>query len=103
MLSVAIYLRPDDRDQSLLETQDWQDYTRFGFEIGTICGVLSYIIVQQGGEIKNQGFLSFLKQLVSIFYYLSYYIKNTHATECYLIVSQFPYVCDEWWPAIIYV
>lgn len=65
MMSVAIYLRPMDRDQGLMESRDWQDYTRFGFEIGTIAGVLSYVVVQQGGEIKNQGFFSFLKQLVS--------------------------------------
>lgn len=65
MMSVAIYLRPMDRDQGLMEARDWQDYTRFGFEMGTIAGVLSYVVVQQGGEIKNQGFFSFLKQLVS--------------------------------------
>ncbi|XP_054273420.1 transient receptor potential cation channel subfamily V member 6 [Macrosteles quadrilineatus] len=63
MMSVAVYLRPDDRDQTLLEGRDFQSYTRYGFELGTIGGVLSYIVVQQGGEIKNQGFFSFLKQL----------------------------------------
>lgn len=64
-MSIAIYLRPTDRDHPLLGGTDIQDIVRYGFEIGTICGVLSYLVVQQGGEIRNQGFFSFLKQLVS--------------------------------------
>lgn len=64
MLSVAVYLRPADRDKPLLGGTTWQDLTRYGFEIGTVCGVLSYLIFQQGGEIKNQGLFSFIKQLV---------------------------------------
>nr|ATU07273.1 TRP channel protein inactive [Nilaparvata lugens] len=63
MLSTAVYLRPLDRSKSLLEGDDWADYARYGFEIGTVIGVLSYLVVQQGGEIKNQGFFSFIKQL----------------------------------------
>ncbi|KAK9499090.1 hypothetical protein O3M35_003602 [Rhynocoris fuscipes] len=61
-LSGAVYLRPTDRNKPLLGGDTWQDYTRQGFEICTVIGVLSYVIVQQGGEIKNQGFLSFIKQ-----------------------------------------
>lgn len=38
------------------------DLVRYGAEICTILGVLSYIIVQQGDEVKNQGFNAFLKQ-----------------------------------------
>lgn len=41
---------------------DGTDLVRYGAEICTILGVLSYIIVQQGDEVKNQGFNAFLKQ-----------------------------------------
>ncbi|XP_068082114.1 transient receptor potential cation channel subfamily V member 4 [Anabrus simplex] len=63
LLSMAIYLRPTDRDEPLLGGTDWNDIVRYSSEIGTIMGVLSYVIFQQGEEIKNQGFWSFMKQL----------------------------------------
>nr|XP_018913838.1 PREDICTED: transient receptor potential cation channel subfamily V member 6 [Bemisia tabaci] len=65
MLSMAVYLRPVDREQPLIGGDDWSDIARYGFEVGTIMGVLSYLVVQQGGEIKNQGLGSFLKQLMA--------------------------------------
>lgn len=65
MLSTAIYLRPKDPNESLLEGREWKDVARYCFEAGTVIGVLSYILVQQGGEMMNQGFVSFIKQLVS--------------------------------------
>lgn len=66
MLSISIYLRPVDQDKSLLgEAEDWQDVARYCFEGGTVIGVLSYLIVQQGGEILNQGLVGFLKQTVN--------------------------------------
>lgn len=37
-------------------------YFRYICEIGTVLGVLSYVIFQQGDEIKNQGLWTFLKQ-----------------------------------------
>lgn len=65
MLSISIYLRPVDQDKPLLgEAEDWQDVARYCFEGGTVVGVLSYLIVQQGGEILNQGLVGFLKQTV---------------------------------------
>lgn len=67
MLSISIYLRPVDQDKPLLgEAEDWQDVARYCFEGGTVVGVLSYLIVQQGGEILNQGLVGFLKQTVNI-------------------------------------
>lgn len=67
MLSMSIYLRPIDQDKSLLgEAEDWQDVLRYCFEGGTVVGVLSYLIVQQGGEILNQGLVGFLKQTVRV-------------------------------------
>ncbi|XP_065200513.1 transient receptor potential cation channel subfamily V member 6 isoform X2 [Planococcus citri] len=63
MLSMAIYLRPTEPDEPLLGGMEWHDITRYCFEVGTVCGVLSYIIIQQGGEMLNQGFCSFIKQL----------------------------------------
>ncbi|PNF32727.1 hypothetical protein B7P43_G11586 [Cryptotermes secundus] len=64
MLSMAIYLRPVDHNKPLLGGTEWNDLGRYGFEIGTVIGVLCYVIVQQGEEIKNQGFWSFCKQLI---------------------------------------
>lgn len=64
MLSMAIYLRPDDHDDPLIGGTSTQDIMRYCFELGTIGGVLHYLIFQQGEEIKNQGLISFLKQLV---------------------------------------
>lgn len=83
-LSLSIYLRPartvddeevdpnDDNTESTtpvpktwserFETVDATDLIRYGAEICTILGVLSYIIVQQGDEVKNQGLNAFLKQ-----------------------------------------
>lgn len=66
MLSMAIYLRPTEQDEPLLGGMEWPDITRYSFEVGTVCGVLSYIIIQQGGEMMNQGFCSFIKQLVNL-------------------------------------
>lgn len=63
---MAVYLRPTDQDKPLLGETEWQDIARYGFEISTIVGVLSYIIVQQGGEMINQGFCNFIRQLVNI-------------------------------------
>jgi len=55
-----------DQDKPLLgEAEDWQDVARYCFEGGTVVGVLSYLIVQQGGEILNQGLVGFLKQTVN--------------------------------------
>lgn len=64
-LSLAIYLRPDDPDVPLLEYSD--DVTvimRYVCEVCTVLCVLSYVILQQGDEIRNQGFWTFLKQQV---------------------------------------
>lgn len=38
---------------------------RYFSEVATLAGVLSYVIFQQGDEIKNQGLTAFLKQLVN--------------------------------------
>ncbi|XP_066906589.1 transient receptor potential cation channel subfamily V member 6 isoform X1 [Halyomorpha halys] len=62
-LSGAVYLRPTDRTKPLLGGDDWKSIARQGFEVATVLGVLSYVLVQQGGEIRNQGFISFIKQL----------------------------------------
>lgn len=53
----------DDDDESLNVTS----IIRYGSEVATLIGVLSYVIFQQGHEIKNQGLPAFLKQLVNFF------------------------------------
>nr|XP_036232016.1 uncharacterized protein LOC106625964 [Bactrocera oleae] len=86
-LSVSVYMRPahvadDDEDEVATsgmtskdaktrelaeetedEEYDVQTIVRYGAEFCTIVGVLSYVIFQQGDEIKNQGLPAFLKQL----------------------------------------
>lgn len=64
VMSIAVYLRPQDRKRSLLEIRDAQDIIRMVFEAFTVLGCLSFVIVQQGEEIKNQGLGIFLRQLV---------------------------------------
>ncbi|XP_072382933.1 uncharacterized protein iav [Diabrotica undecimpunctata] len=62
-LSLAAYLRPDDPDVPLLEwSDDPTTIARYVAEVGTILGVLSYVIFQQGDEIRNQGLWTFLRQ-----------------------------------------
>ncbi|XP_017477011.1 PREDICTED: uncharacterized protein LOC108367006 [Rhagoletis zephyria] len=86
-LSVSVYMRPahvadDDEDETALtngaskgsktvelaeetedEEYDVQTIARYCAEFATIVGVLSYVVFQQGDEIKNQGLPAFLKQL----------------------------------------
>lgn len=103
-LSVSVYLRPahdgDDDDEAAAsdgagdapataalkelagggETggdYNAQTVARYCAELATIAGVLSYVVFQQGDEIKNQGLSAFLKQLVrerksSVYTYLSH-------------------------------
>lgn len=66
-LSFSVYLRPrvdDDEDDGNAPETDLKNIIRYGCEVGTLVGVLSYVIFQQGDEIKNQGFRAFVKQLV---------------------------------------
>ncbi|XP_066592095.1 transient receptor potential cation channel subfamily V member 5-like isoform X2 [Prorops nasuta] len=63
-LSLAVYMRPDDVDAELLKwPEEATDVARSLAECVTVLGVLSYILVQLGGELVNIGLLSFLKQL----------------------------------------
>ncbi|XP_058063684.1 uncharacterized protein LOC131213624 [Anopheles bellator] len=55
-----------DGDDSAYEAEaeiDLSTWIRYGFEVATVMGVLSYVVLQQGDEIKNQGLFSFLKSL----------------------------------------
>lgn len=103
-LSVSVYLRPahdgDDDDEAAASDgagdapataalkelagggeaggdYNAQTVARYCAELATIAGVLSYVVFQQGDEIKNQGLSAFLKQLVrerksSVYTYLSH-------------------------------
>ncbi|KAH8420103.1 hypothetical protein KR009_005813 [Drosophila setifemur] len=91
-LSVSVYLRPahegeaegedsEGADSAAAALQDLdavgdgngsgegdgdynaQTVARYCAELATIAGVLSYVVFQQGDEIKNQGLSAFLKQL----------------------------------------
>lgn len=44
---------------------DIQSIARYCFEAGTLAGVISYVVFQQGEEIMNQGLSSFMRGLVS--------------------------------------
>ncbi|XP_050074270.1 uncharacterized protein LOC126561931 [Anopheles maculipalpis] len=53
-------LTTDSADDEVIDFSTW---VRYGFEVATVMGVLSYVVLQQGDEIKNQGLFSFLKSL----------------------------------------
>lgn len=52
----------DEEDESM----GVSSIIRYSSEVATLIGVLSYVIFQQGHEIKNQGFSAFMKQLVNV-------------------------------------
>lgn len=54
----------DNEDSSLFQS-DAQNIIRYCSEVITLIGVLSYVIFQQGDEIKNQGLAAFMKQLAN--------------------------------------
>lgn len=62
-LSLAVYLRPVEPEY-LLGGRTTRDYVRFVAEIGTIVGCLTFLLFQQGGEIKAQGFAGYFRSLV---------------------------------------
>lgn len=67
-LSLAVYLRPAEIDADLMGwPEEWTDIGRTIAECITVLGVLSYILLQLGGEVVNIGLISFLKQLVRNF------------------------------------
>lgn len=51
-------------EEEHVDDMNIQTYLRYGSEVCTLLGVLSYVIFQQGDEIKNQGLAAFTKQLV---------------------------------------
>ncbi|XP_026467661.1 uncharacterized protein LOC113371242 [Ctenocephalides felis] len=92
-LSMAVYLRPTDNNfyyENTLDSpykyddtgdSDIKTLLRYVFEVATIMGVLSYVILQQGDEVKNQGMAAFLKQL-------------THApAKAIFLISNFLILC----------
>lgn len=84
-MSISVYTRPrrvnssdDDDDASgsghdggelmsealtMDEGMDLQTIVRYTCECATIAGVVSFVVFQQGDELKNQGLKAFLKQL----------------------------------------
>lgn len=55
----------NDADEEEDDSMNVMNIIRYGSEVATLIGVLSYVIFQQGDEIKNQGLSAFLKQLVT--------------------------------------
>lgn len=43
----------------------YTDIFRYICECNTILGVLSFVLIQQGDELKNQGIKAFMKSLVN--------------------------------------
>lgn len=71
LLSVSVYLRHSSIEADAhpnwgLEVFDVRSGIRLACELGTIASTLCYIILQQGDELKNQGLVAYLKQLVSL-------------------------------------
>ncbi|CAH2097655.1 unnamed protein product [Euphydryas editha] len=69
LLSISVYLRHSSLEADAhpnwgLEVNDVRSGIRLATELGTIISTLCYIILQQGDEIKNQGLIAYLKQLI---------------------------------------
>nr|QDR50962.1 Inactive transient receptor potential vanilloid [Heliconius melpomene] len=69
LLSVSVYLRHSSLEADAhpnwgLEVDDARSGIRLSTELGTIISTLCYIILQQGDEIKNQGVIAYIKQLI---------------------------------------
>lgn len=83
-MSISVYTRPrrvssdDDDDDDVSGNSDselvsealtmeagldWQTVLRYICECATIVGVVSFVVFQQGDELKNQGLKAFVKQL----------------------------------------
>ncbi|XP_055383290.1 uncharacterized protein LOC129613315 [Condylostylus longicornis] len=70
-LSCSVYLRPENNETANAEKEkeendndyDIRQLMRYACEMTTLIGVISFVVFQQGDEIKNQGFQAFLKQL----------------------------------------
>lgn len=59
-------------DDSFGDDMDVKNIIRYCSEVATLMGVLSYVIFQQGDEIKNQGLAAFTKQLVTAWRVMRY-------------------------------
>lgn len=70
----------DDNGKSEDDDLDITNILRYCSEVCTLIGVLSFVVVQQGDEIKNQGLNAFLKQLVT-----GWMVGACH--ECFIITS----------------
>nr|XP_050863720.1 uncharacterized protein LOC127070009 [Vespula vulgaris] len=82
-LSLAVYLRPAELDAVLLKwPEEITEMARIAAECITVLGVLSYILVQLGGEMVNVGLLSFLKQLTHEPAKLIFVISNLLILAC---------------------
>lgn len=64
-----------DADEEDDDSMDVMNIIRYGSEVATLAGVLSYVVFQQGDEIKNQGLNAFLKQLVR---YCIFFFKSSN-------------------------
>lgn len=56
----------DGIDAESDDDMDVKSIIRYCSEVATLMGVLSYVVFQQGDEIKNQGLAAFTKQLVIV-------------------------------------
>jgi len=81
-MSMAIYLRPADRHSPLIGGTDVVDFVRYLFEVLTIINCVSYVVFQQGHEIKNTGLVSFTRQLVRDPAKLIFLVSNVLILGC---------------------
>lgn len=68
--SVSNNEKSDDHDEDRQDDGEDDDMNvkniaRYCSEVATLAGVLSYLFLQLGDEIKNQGLSAFMRQLVS--------------------------------------
>ena len=68
VLSMAVYMRPPSNQPLLVNSFDQLNLvtiSRFIFEAITLINCLMYLLVQQLGELRNQGVGGFVRQLVN--------------------------------------
>ncbi|CAJ0587620.1 unnamed protein product, partial [Mesorhabditis spiculigera] len=64
-LCLVVYLRPAQTERLYMEDPKWDDYVRTVFEILTVISCIVFVFFQQFSELRQQGFYSYLRNLIT--------------------------------------
>lgn len=77
----AVYTRPESAEELLIANAKKdgrvQGITRTVAEAITIIGCLAFVVIQQGGEIRSEGFRGSMRNLVSPQKHSTYYLLRS--------------------------